>query len=161
MFEKTKYTKWFVDQKGNIYSKTTYRGDGSLRMLKPNNCSRGYLYARTATGNKQIHRLVARFFVPNPENKPCVNHKDGDKHNNNVENLEWVTHKENTRHAIDNGLNVFFKKNNGANLKYSNSVCEDVLKRVAVGMTYIDAGRKYNMPYSTVAHLVRGSRREI
>ncbi len=51
-----------------------------------------------------IHRAVAKLFIPNPENKRCVNHIDCDKENNHVNNLEWVTHAENTRHAIKNGI---------------------------------------------------------
>lgn len=52
----------------------------------------------------KIHRLVATAFIPNPTNLPCINHIDGDKLNNQVENLEWCTFKYNTNHAIKNGL---------------------------------------------------------
>jgi hypothetical protein len=70
--------------------------------------STGYLKINTCTKGKRktekIHRLVAKAFIANPENKPEVNHKDGNKLNNHIDNLEWTTHKENQQHAWDNGL---------------------------------------------------------
>jgi hypothetical protein len=51
-----------------------------------------------------LHRILAELFIPNPENKPCVNHKDGVKYNNSLSNLEWCTYQENNNHAFDTGL---------------------------------------------------------
>ena len=59
------------------------------------------------TGKKDrvyLHRLVASAFIENPLNKPCINHKDGNKLNNSVDNLEWVTHQENVIHEYATGL---------------------------------------------------------
>lgn len=75
---------------------------------KPLRDNDGYLVTDLYKDGKRktvrVHRLVAKEFIPNPSDKPAINHKDGDKYNNNVSNLEWVTSKENSRHAWENGL---------------------------------------------------------
>lgn len=53
--------------------------------------------------NVKVHRLVAKYFIPNPHNKPCVNHKDFNRCNNHIDNLEWVTYKENSHHMLKGG----------------------------------------------------------
>jgi hypothetical protein len=62
------------------------------------------LYEDGKKHTKFVHRLVAQTFIPNSNNLPIVNHKDGNKLNNHVDNLEWVTSAENKKHAMDNGL---------------------------------------------------------
>jgi len=78
------------------------------RILKLQLDRRGYPRVRLSINNRKfsyrIHRLVATAFIPNTENKPQVNHIDGDKTNNSVKNLEWVTNLENMRHSISTGL---------------------------------------------------------
>lgn len=89
-----KYLKLFTDK------------DGYYRVCLCENEKRIY---------RSVHRLVAQAFIPNPENKPTVNHKDGNKQNNCVDNLEWATIKENNNHALQTGLRNM--KNDGCSKK--------------------------------------------
>lgn len=80
----------------------------SNRFMKPTTASNGYYMVNLSKDNKHryctVHRLVALTYLDNPYNLPQVNHIDGNKQNNDVNNLEWVTNKQNAQHAWDNGL---------------------------------------------------------
>lgn len=70
------------------------------KLLKPDTSA---FYERVRLEKwRPVHRLVAEAFIPNPENKPCINHIDKNKLNNSIENLEWVTHRENITHSLTN-----------------------------------------------------------
>lgn len=73
------------------------------RLIKLTRFPNGYIKVTISGKNYLVHRLVAKHFIPNHENKPIVNHIDLDKTNNLVDNLEWVTLSENMKHAIMNG----------------------------------------------------------
>lgn len=93
------------------------RNNGQGRTLKTETSDRGYkqvsLYKNGKRHQKSIHRLVAEAFIDNPEEKETVNHKDCDKTNNCVSNLEWMSKSENVQHAYDNGLNENVKRRLG------------------------------------------------
>lgn len=86
------------------------------RILRPGKGSHGYLTIAFCKDKIQksvcIHRIVIETFIPNPLKYRCVNHKDGNKLNNNVENLEWCSHSMNNKHAYDTGLKIPYRVNN-------------------------------------------------
>ena len=87
-----------------------------IYILKTSLFNNGYLYFSLCHESKVYSRSVARMiaiaFIPNPENKRCINHKNLIKTDNRVENLEWVTYKENNDHSVKNGNGHYFKQGN-------------------------------------------------
>lgn len=77
------------------YYKTSKNRKGYQRLT---------LYIRRQPKGSTVHRLIATAFLPNPDNLPQVNHKDGDKQNNRLDNLEWISNRDNMHHAVDNDL---------------------------------------------------------
>ena len=94
--------KYFIYDNGKIQNIKT------KNFLKPYKSTNGYLYIKIVRDKKhhhiKIHRIVADAFIPNPYNLPQVNHKDGNKLNNNVNNLEWCSCSQNIKHGFDNNL---------------------------------------------------------
>lgn len=121
-------TEYFVSKDGDVISKYKNR----IHRMKVFETDKGYQYVKLWINNKSvaafIHRLVASSYIPNPENKPEVNHKDGVKSNNFVWNLEWVTSKENKTHAKNMNLLNPAKCENQGKSKYTNKQIKKVCK---------------------------------
>ena len=90
-----------VSNQGRV--KRLYK-NGKIRILKPSLDNNGYLYVTLSKNNKpkifKLHRLIAINFIPNPENKPCIDHINTIRTDNRVENLRWVTKKENSNNPL-------------------------------------------------------------
>ena len=104
------------------------------KILKQTNTSTGYKKVELFNGTRKsykVHRLVAQAFLNNEYNKPQVNHKDGNKINNNVNNLEWVTGSKNIIHAYKTGLNPNMKTLNDDDIIYKYTIEGLNMKEIA------------------------------
>ena len=105
--------RFYVNNKGEILSDSAYSANNKGRRILKQSDNNGYKTVTINGKTNYVHRLVALTFIPNPNNYPCINHKDENKSNNNVENLEWCTHEYNMnynclgiRRAEDNSKHI-------------------------------------------------------
>jgi len=114
------------------------------------------LYNKGTILSTHVHHLVARLFVPNPYNKPYVNHKDYNRRNNNANNLEWVTSAENTHYSKNN---LFFKKGlKGESHPRSIFTNKQYFEMVSLrknGMKYSEIAKIYNAKQNTILQIFR------
>ena len=133
------------------------KGKRNISTYKDN---KGYLIVRKQTNGIRkcylAHRVVALTFIPNPENKLEVNHIDGDKTNNCIDNLEWTTRLENQRHAIE-VLGVTRTNRSGKPKKKVLQLLGD--KVIGQYESVHDAARETNSDYSKIAMVCRGERK--
>lgn len=117
----------------------------------------GYVVIRSTVYKKRrfflVHRLIALTFIPNPHNKPMINHKNGIKIDNRIDNLEWVTSSENIKHAFDFGLN---KKRFGQNANFYKLSNKSVMNIFNSNRPYKELAIKYKVCRVTISDIKTG-----
>lgn len=134
-----------VSNQGNI--RRRYK-NGRIKVLKQNLCD-GYKILRLGNKNVRAHRIVAEAFIPNPNNYPCVNHKDYNRQNNTVDNLEWCTRQYNAQYSADRFSIVKNTKNGVTGEKHISKCYGKFRLQIRLKRLY------FNHVYNTIEEAVR------
>lgn len=139
-----KKIKGFENYEVSNYGNVRSNNFNKIRLLKQETINKSYKRVSLSKSNIvkrfQVHRLVAIHFIKNNENKPCVNHIDGNPSNNNLKNLEWCTYSENEKHSYDklgkitNGLKC--RKLNINNIKEIKNLYKQGLKQKEIAKIF-------------------------
>lgn len=134
---------------GNIISK---KRKGTNGIITQQNSKIGYLivdlYKNSKRTTKYVHRLIAEHFIDNPKKLPCINHKDGNKKNNNIKNLEWCDYGYNNQHAYSIGLKTNCKTIKQIDLKTK--------KEINTFFSMNEASRKTGVVQSSISLCCNG-----
>jgi hypothetical protein len=153
------YSEWLeVSNLGRIRNPKT----GTIR--KQNLLKNGYYFVSFSMGSRgnkktiRVHKAIAETFISNPENKPIVNHIDGVKTNNSIDNLEWCTHSENIRHAFDTGLVNIKTGYDNKLFKLSEKDVEFIINNYKPRDKNFGAralGRKFNISHTSILKILK------
>lgn len=147
---------YYIQKNGDVYN-------AKRKMFMIGYSMKGYKKVFIKNKSYFVHRLLAIQFIDNPENKPYINHKNGIKNDNRLENLEWVTAKENVRHAWDNNLCKpvrYWKGKTGENHNTSKAIIQMDLNGNFIGrhIGIRDIAAKMNIKYQSIIRCAKGDR---
>ena len=145
-------TPYFVSESGGIFL------DGKEKNTTMSN--KGYkmasMYFNSKSNKLSIHRLVAILYVSNPNNLPQVNHMDGNKKNNSVTNLEWMTNSQNQKHAYKLGLQHSKAGENNNKAKITDKDVTLLKQMYNSGMSIVKVSQSMNISISIIRNIIYG-----
>lgn len=145
--------RYYVSTYGRL--KSLYKG---VRIIRPGNTN-GYLsvglYNNTIRKTHTIHRLVGIYFIPNPDNLPQINHKDFNRSNNHVDNLEWCTNKHNVNHSVSAGR-MFRGELNQSRGKLKEHQIREIRLLINDGVKAGEIADKYKVATRTIRAIKKG-----
>ena len=158
------FREYYVEGYGNFrvnnWGTKVYGKSGKILTIHKHR--NGYLIIHTVMGGRKnckdinffIHRLVALAFIPNPDNLPEVNHKDGNKFNNCVVNLEWCTPSENIRHAVKMGMRGDFKGSKNGRAKLDEGQVMEIKHLLKDSdLTMVEIAKRYNVSKQIISRI--------
>ena len=150
MWKRINDTNYYVSDVGEVKNK---KG----KLLKPSKTYNGYLRVNINGRLVRIHRIVAEAFIPNTFDLPQVNHKDGNKTNNTIDNLEWCTSSENIKHAYKIGL----KKVSYDNIKECKPIVQLTVDNEIINCfdSIMEVERRYGYDNSSISKVCRGKQK--
>lgn len=150
-----------INENGEVFSYKGKKADGHRMATVITNCGYVHITLVYEAGKSKpflLHRLVALTFIPNTENKPQVNHIDGNKENNHYSNLEWCTRSENQLHAFESGLQDRIQGEDHASAKLTNQDAIDIINLMLNGSSNDDIANKYAL-HTRYVSLIRHKKR--
>lgn len=142
------YPNYYITKDGKIWSK--YKKEFKSTFISNKGYKRICLYKKSVGNNFSIHRLIALHYIDNPKKFPIIHHKDGNKLNNHISNLEWCTYSTNEKHSFKLGLKSFI----GSKNNFTKLTEKDIIKIRKLDMKQKDIAKMYNVSNGCICAII-------